>query len=243
MSIIDSGAPVLVGSVSGAFGSWTTIWTPPESLDCLFIVVSNDPGGTVQVGFYDVGVGATPASILPNGYDIFTNTPPRCLTYPFRFPAGVPISVRAEETAGTAGNLAVLMYGYTSGCSPYPVCATSQILTLTGGANNLGPISTTAPGTLYGTSLGLKSKMMEIFLEGTTGAGGETDQFDVGVFAGPSSTSLEPIVRHIYSGQYGTTQSSIAAPLVAKIPPSQEIYLLLNSALGFTVSGCVRLFY
>ena len=55
MSIIDSGAPVLVGSGSGAFGSWTTIWTPPESLDCLFIAISNDPGGTVQVGYYDVG--------------------------------------------------------------------------------------------------------------------------------------------------------------------------------------------
>ena len=243
MSIIDSGAPVLVGSVAGAFGSWTTIWTPPESLDCLFIMVANDPGGSVQVGYHDVGVGATPVSILPNGYDIFNNTPTRYLIYPFRFPVGIPISIRAEETGGTAGNLAVLMYGYTSGCSPYPVCATSQILTLTGGGNNFGPISATAPGTLYGTTLNLKTKIMDVYLEGGAGASGAINQIDVGVFAGPSSTSLATLIHHIYISQYGTIQSAISIPLVVDLPPSQEIYLLENSATNYTPNGCVRLFY
>ena len=241
--IIDSGAPVTVTSGSGAFGSWTTIWTPPVSLDCLFVMVANAPNTSTQVGYFDVGVGSTPSSILPNGYDIYNNDPSNYLIYPFRFPAGVPISVRAEETGGTAGSLAVLMYGYQSGKSPYPVCATSQILAPSGGNNNFGPISATSPGTLYGTTLGIPVRVMEAYLQSQGGLASSVNQMDIGVYAGPSSSSLVPILHHLYFSQYGITQCALASPLAVDLPPSQEIYLLENSATNFTPYGCVRLFY
>ena len=240
--IIDSGAPVTVTSGSGAFGSWTTIWTPPVSLDCLFVMVANAPNTSAQVGYFDVGVGATPSSILPNGYDIYNNDPTNYLIYPMKFPAGVPISVRAEETGGTAGSLAVLMYGYRIGQSPYPVCAISQILAPSGGNNNFGPISATSPGTLYGTTLGIPTRMVCPYIELVGDAGG-TNQIDVGLYAGPSSSSLSPILHHIYNNPYEMAQVVVEMALTVSLPPSQEIYLLENSATSATPYGCVRLFY
>lgn len=241
--IIDSGAPVTVTSGSGAFGSWTTIWTPPVSLDCLFVMVANAPNTSAQVGYFDVGVGSTPSSILPNGYDIYNNDPTNYLIYPMKFPAGVPVSVRAEETGGAAGSLAVLMYGYRMGQSPYPVCAVSQILAPSGGSNNFGPISATSPGTLYGTTLGIPTRLMEVYVEGGGGSTGGVNQFDIGIYAGPSSSSLAPVLHHLYFSQFEIAQCAMPAPLVVDLPPSQEIYLLENSATNFTPYGCVRLFY
>lgn len=241
--LLNSGVPVSVTSVSGSFGSWTPIWTPPVDLDCLFVMVGNSPGSSPQVGIYDIGIGSTPQSILPNGYDIYNNTSSPYLIYPMVFPAGNPIQVRAEETAGTAGVLSVQMYGYPKGSSPYPVCALSQILAPTGGNNNFGPISSTSPGTLYGTTLNLPVKMLSLFLQGDSGNTGVQNNFDVGLYAGPSSSALEAVIPHSYVNYYGDPQFTTSFDLMVTIPSSQSVYLLENSASNITPYGCIRLFY
>ncbi len=241
--LVNSGAPVSVTSVSGAFGSWTSIWTPPVPLDCLFVMVGNVSGNPPQVGLYDVGVGSAPQSILPNGYDIFSNTNGSYLIYPMEFPAGKPIQIRANETGGTSGALNILMYGYPKGSSPYPVCNLSQILAPTGGSNNFGPISATAPGTLYGTTLKLPAKMLSLFLAGQGGTTSGQDVLDVGLYAGPSSSALEPVLPHVFASYYEVAQFSFHHAMRVELPSFQEIYMLQNSAANVTPYGCVRLFY
>ena len=240
---LDSGAPTSVTSGSGAMGSWTAVWTPPVALEGFFVSMAMNPSGTNQVGLFDVGFGATPVSILNNGKDVFNNVNMNYLSYPISIPAGVPISIAAQETAGTAGGLFAHIIGVPKGAGIFPACSTAQMLYPSGGSNNFGPISSTSPGTLYGTTLNMPTKMIELFGEFNSSAGSSSSVCNLALTAGPSSTSQSDIISNYLLSLNNATTACFRQDWRVEIPPSQDIYLFLLNSTNVVPTGGLRVFY
>ncbi len=239
--ILDSGTPTTVLSVSGSMGAWTSIWTPPVALDGFLVMLAQDPSGLTQVGFFDVALGSTPVSILNNGKEIYTNSQQSYRFFPIPVPANTLISVAAEETAGTASDMLVHIIGIPSGSGFFPRCSVIQNLILSGGHNNYGPISSTSPGTLYGTTLEMHAQAINLTGEYVWSGGLSTA--NISIWGGPSSSTLTKLLGNFFLGLYEGTQSDFSEKLPISLPPSQDLYLLLNSSTSATPYGSLRIFY
>ena len=216
--------------------------TPSVELAGFYVQPCMSSTGTVQTGYFDVGFGATPVSILNNGKDIYNNVSGNSLYYPIGVPAGVPISICAEIIGGTAGALYFNIIGIPlDGDNAKDRCAVVQILNAGGGdGNGFGVISATAPGTLYGTTLAMPTRLVDIFGLAYISTG--NGSVDISLSVGPSSTSLQTVIGDFCCGIY-SAGPTFGQNFRMKIPPSQELYLFAKSSTLTSFGGILRLFY
>ena len=222
-SLFISGNTSVTGG-DGAYGAWTTVFTPPSPLCGFYLGFTTSAYGIFNL-FIGSGTPGTPQ--VENG--CFDTGVQGMVYFPFEVAAGVPIQIQAWNFNSTTDAILFYVLGLPQGVrKSHNTC---QVLG-TSTTDQFTALATTA--TQFGTLLGTSLKRMAIV--GGNSSSGTTGSYTVSI----GSTGATNILQNVNFGDPTVAYISAVHEFDVDLPPSQDIWITSTTA---TSRAMLYLFY
>ena len=211
-SLFPSGNASVTGG-DGAYGAWTTVFTPSVSL-CGFYL----GWGAVAYGVFNLFIGSgTPGT--PQVEDgCFDEQAVGMVYFPFEVPAGTPIQIQVWNLNSTTDAVLFSVVGLPRGVrKSHNTC---QVL----GSSTAGNFTTLATTpTQFGTSLGIPLKSIAIL--GGDSSSAVTGSYTVSI----GSTGATDVLQNVNYGTVSLDYLSSVQEIDIDLPPSQDIWVTASA--------------